>query len=182
MAKRDRPSNQDPPYPWKDYIVYLEGKVHRLETERDKLVAVQQQPGLFDTLSAEPEAPTSALFGDDPTANALGGFRGSDPSTSREAALGNYPKSGSQRHEILLALFKAGSHGLTFDEAREQLDIYSTDRRLDELVKGGWAERTERTRATSRGAEAIVYTISAKGSDWIKNREPHLFLEVTRSR
>jgi hypothetical protein len=182
QAKRDRPTTAEPPYPWKDYIVYLEGKVHRLEVDRDKLRAAQQQPSLFETVAPnEGPEPVSALTqgdGDAPDQNRLGGFT-RDSETSRQAAIGNYPRSGNQRHKVLLCVFKQGQHGATFDEVRELTGIYSSDRRFSELVEGGWLERTERTRRTGRGEEAVVCITSQKAEEFIRHRDAQVFLEVT---
>ena len=185
QAKRDRPTTATPPYPWKDYIEYLEGKVHRLEVERDKLRAAQQQPSLFQTVAEPGPEPISALSqgdggrmaGHDPDDNVLGGFT-ADNEESRKAALANYPRSGNQRHKVLLCVFKQGQHGATFDEVRDFTGIYSADRRFSELVEGGWLERTERTRRTGRGEEAIVCITSQKAEEFIKNREPQIYLEA----
>src|SRR3954468_16097423 len=140
MPKRlNRPTTQVPPYPWRDYIESLEDKIHRLQVEIDKLQSKLQQPSLFGGGGGYPaqqqqqaaNGASDALFeGTDittethgPDQNQLGGFT-RDSEESRKAALGNYPRSGNQRHKILVYVFKQGPHGATFDECREKLGIY----------------------------------------------------------
>jgi hypothetical protein len=192
MPKRlNRPTTTPPPYPWKDYVESLEGKINRQQVEIDKLTAKLQQPSLLDggmsggpeTLAMESPAPTNALFEGDapedaPDQNRLGGFT-RDSEESRQAALGNYPRSGNQRHKILLYCFRQGPHGATFDECRTHLDIYSSDRRISELVEGGWLERTGRARRTSHGEDASVVIATQKATEWIRARDPQVFAEAT---
>lgn len=184
----NRPSHFDPPYPWKSYIESIEAKVDRLQTELDKMRAAQQQPSLFGGDAAPTAAPmlqqempeAASAIDDDPDRNELGGFRQDEGDTSRRAALDNYPRSGNQRHQILMAVFRAGSHGMTFDEVRQQNDIYSADRRMSELVDGGWLERTERERRTQHGSMANVMICSQKATEWIRVREPMAYAEATQ--
>lgn len=107
---------------------------------------------------------------DSPDENALGGFsRGSD--TSRKAAIDNYPRSGSQRYRCLVAIARAGATGRTFDELRQELNLYSADRRLSELKDGGWIEANGDERKTQHGSDAVVYVLTAKGEREVKARE-----------
>lgn len=185
----NRPNFKMPGYPWDSYIESIEAKVNRLQNELDKMRAAAQQPSLFG--GDEPSAVTaptlemgsvpatghSALFDEDPSANALGGFT-AESEESRKAALANYPRSGNQRHKILLAVFRKGPHGMTFDECREEIGIYSADRRMSELVDGGWLERTGRARITQHGADASVMTCTQKAVEWIRTRDSQVFLEA----
>lgn len=175
-----RPTLAPPPYPWKGYIESLEAKINRLQTEIDKAEARRQQPSLFGDEGPDTTAPRIAQskVEEDYEANDLGGFT-ADSETSRNAAIFNYPRSGRQRHAILMAVFKAGPQGKTFDEVRNEQDIYSADRRMSELVDGGWLERTERTRRTTHGADANVMVCSAKAVQEIQAREPMLYSQVT---
>lgn len=175
----NRPNHPMPGYPWNDYIESLESKVNRLQAELDKMRAKEQQPSLFGGTGPATTAPTIAPspIEDDYEADALGGFT-ADSETSRKAALGNYPKSGRQRHKILMAVFKSGQYGKTFDEIRNEENIYAADRRMSELVDGGWLERTERTRMTSHGAEANVVICTPKAIEQIMVREPMLYAQV----
>jgi hypothetical protein len=184
MPKRlNRPTNAPPPYFWREYIEGLEDKIHRQQVEIDKLQAKLQQPSLLGGVTSEPEvmaAPeSSAMFeGMEPDQNRLGGFT-ADSEESRKAALGNYPKSGNQRHRILLYVFRQASHGATFDECREKLGIYSSDRRISELVEGEWLERTGRARRTTHGEDASVVVATTKAVEWIRTHDPQAFAEAT---
>lgn len=177
----NRPTTATPPYPWKGYIESLESKIDRLQAELQNLRAEAQVEGLslFDAAPPE-EPPTPAELSrveEDYEQDALGGFT-ADSETSRNAALANYPRSGRQRHQILMAVFRAGAYGKTFDEIRDDLSIYSADRRMSELAEGGWLEVTERTRKTNRGSDARVMVCTPKAVDAIKWREPQLFAQV----
>ncbi len=185
----NRPTNAVPPYPWKSYIESIEAKVDRLQTELDKMRAAQQQPSLFGDDGAAPTAaPTIAQtpvpertspFADAPDENRLGGFRG-DGDTSLRAAIENYPRSGTQRNQILLAVMRKGQHGMTFDEVRQEEGIYSADRRMSELVDGGWLERTERERRTQHGSMANVMIASQKAIEWVRVRDPQAYAAMTQ--
>lgn len=85
--------------------------------------------------------------------------------TSRDAALGNYPRAGSQRWRVLEALRERGARGATRDELELMLRLGgSTVRpRVWELLHGGWIRETERTRPTRLGNEAHVLTLTDKG-------------------
>lgn len=180
----NRPTTEKPPYPWKDYIESIEAKVNRLQAELDKMRGAAQQPSLFGgdgpgtaAATIAQEKPPSAIE-DDYEADALGGFT-ADSETSRLASIQNYPKSGRQRHQILMAVFKSGQYGKTFDEVRNEENIYSADRRMSELVDGGWLERTERTRNTVHGAAANVMVCTPKAIEQIRAREPMLYSQMT---
>lgn len=185
MPKRlNRPNFKMPGYPWDDYIKALEDKIGRLESERDGLQSKLQQPSLtggslFDapTVAVDPPTPRTALD-DDPDKDAMPRFTGASEE-SRKAALALYPKTGNQRHKILLYAFKQGSHGITFSEAREALGIYGADRRISDLVDGGWLERTERSRETAQGQQANVVITTQKAAEWIRHRDTQAFQEAT---
>lgn len=113
------------------------------------------------------EAPPS-LFDDGPPAhdaNALGGFRAADLGTSRKAAIFNYPRSGNQRHRILLAIIAAGARGLSTDELTDgtQIPYVSASARVTELRRGGWIEDSGVERETRLGSDAIVWRATPKG-------------------
>jgi hypothetical protein len=179
----NRPTTTPPPHPWRDYIEGLERKINRLQAEVDQATAKIQQPSLFGVEGPDTTAPRVAQepqgkIAEDYEADDLGGFT-ADSETSRQAALRNYPKSGLHRHRILMAVFRSGSQGKTFDEVRNEEKIYGADRRMSELVDAGWLERTERTRRTTHGADANVMVCSPKAVQEIQVREPLLYSQVT---
>lgn len=94
--------------------------------------------------------------------NSVGPSHGA--ATSRKAALDNYPRSGSQRHRILLAL---RNRGMTREEIEFALQLSgnAVRPRVDELMKGGWVEATDRTRKTTLGSDAEVLVATTKGLD-----------------
>lgn len=97
--------------------------------------------------------------------NSVGGARSSDPSTSKDAAVDVFPRSGSQRRRIFEAIAAAGADGLTSEEVSEITGIpfaRSSGPRISELKRGGWIE-THGTREGSMGAEQEVLVLTAKG-------------------
>lgn len=67
--------------------------------------------------------------------------RRSDPSTSRDAARAVWPKVGSQRFAVLIAIRNAGQP-LTSEEAGQRAGVKNTSAssRATELVRGRWLE------------------------------------------
>jgi hypothetical protein len=105
----------------------------------------------------------------------LGGFRsGSD--SARKAAIDNYPRSGSQRHRVLVALVEAGERGVTSDEihASTGMNLYSVKPRLIELREGGWAEQNGKTRPSPRGSATDVYVATERGKAAVREKERQL--------
>lgn len=103
-----------------------------------------------------------------------------DKDTSKKAAEFNYPRSGTQRHRVLMALAEAGEHGLTRDEIcewlqkrrRKKISESAIDARVWELEKKmGYIEPTGRARMTQTGALAEVLTISRLGALMISQNE-----------
>lgn len=95
--------------------------------------------------------------------NAPGRARSADPDTSKDAALGVFPRSGSQRRRIFDAIAKAGA--LTSEEVSEITGIpfaRSSGPRISELKRGGWIE-TAGTREGTMGAEQEVLVLTEKG-------------------
>lgn len=109
--------------------------------------------------------------------NEMGGFS-KDSETSRKAALDNYPRSGSQRHRVLLALASAENKGMTRDELAQKLSLpdSSVDGRCWELIRGEWAVKTGETRKTQHGSDADVLTLTQKGWDAVRQKERHVRL------
>lgn len=101
----------------------------------------------------------------------LGHFAGASE-TSRKAALDNYPRSGTQREQVLLAVAAAGPLGTTSDEisTRMSLNLYSVKPRLIELREGGWVEQNGRTRRSRAGSQVDVYVATEKGRAAVKER------------
>lgn len=95
--------------------------------------------------------------------NALGPFV-KDSDTSRQAALDNYPRAGSQRHRVLERL-RDCPWGATRDELAAALELpdSTVDPRVWELVRGGWVRETTAKRVTRSGSEAHVLELTEKG-------------------
>lgn len=101
----------------------------------------------------------------------LGRFaRGS--ATSRKAALDNYPRSGKQRHTVLMALVDAGERGLTSDEiaGMHRMNLYSVKPRLIELREGGWATQNGKQRKSEQGSDVDVYVATDKAHTETRKR------------
>lgn len=87
-----------------------------------------------------------------------------DPDTSRIAA-GRVKKS-ELRRKVLLALYRAGEHGMTDDELGIATAIdppHSASTRRGEMAKLGLVEATGERRDTSRGNPALVHRLTAEG-------------------
>jgi hypothetical protein len=88
----------------------------------------------------------------DPRVRQLGKFARKSE-TSRQGALANYPRSGSQRERVLREVILSGDRGMT----REELESATTlggntvRPRVRELIDGGWV----RVRAADDGAVAL---------------------------
>lgn len=90
--------------------------------------------------------------------------RGSDPDTSKTAALRNEPKRGSQRAQIVELLVRERG-GKTASDVAERLSIplNSISTRMSELVRGGWIDiRGTREQA---GSERSLYVPTAMAVD-----------------
>lgn len=101
-----------------------------------------------------------------PGQNTLGPFaRGS--STSRQAALDHYPRSGSLRARVLEAVYRAGHHGATSDELAERHGwrLYSVKPRLIELRRGGWLQLSGETRPSVTGSPVDVHVATARARE-----------------
>lgn len=101
-------------------------------------------------------------------ADRAGASHRGDPATSRDAARANFPRSGSQRHRVLVAVAAAGERGLTAEEAahatgmRSGVSGNSAAKRLSELKQAGYATPTGDTRKTANGCEAHVFVATSK--------------------
>lgn len=99
--------------------------------------------------------------------NRVGPSHRNDPSTSRRAALGNMPRSGTQRARVLTALLAAGD-GATDFELGKTLGILRTaaGTRRHELAEQGLVTATERERETDTpGSMAQVHVLTAAGCE-----------------
>ena len=99
-------------------------------------------------------------------ANAVGGARTTDPNTSKEAATQVFPRSGTQRYEIFMAILRAGERGLTAHEACAEacVEYRSGTPRIGELKNGGWVVSLAHvTRLSPMQANAEVLVATDKG-------------------
>lgn len=108
-------------------------------------------------------------------ANALGAFAASSD-TSRQAALDNYPRSGTQRRRVLEAIGQAGEWGRTRDELAHELGLSGNAirPRVCELSDGGFVEESGRTRKTDLGSEAAVLVLTTKGREQMREQAPFM--------
>lgn len=92
--------------------------------------------------------------------NAVGPYRKDGGATQRQAAYDNYPRSGSQRYRVLMALMGTGN-GMTRDELARSLELpdSSVDARVWELKRGGWIAESGLTRETAQGSQANLLFI-----------------------
>ena len=104
--------------------------------------------------------------GDAAAKNKLGGFKSE---TGRQAALDNYPRSGSQRWQVLQAV--AGRGPITSVEiAREEgMHLPSVKPRLTELRQGGFVEKRG-TKPGPKGSKVDAYVLTPRGRDEINVR------------
>lgn len=103
---------------------------------------------------------------DEVLADTGGRVRATDPETSQSAA--KTVKAGTHRGQVLIALADAGERGLTGHEAWAVTDCAypaSATTRLEELEAVFFAARTDRTRATATGCQAIVFVATALGRE-----------------
>lgn len=127
------------------------------------ILPAHEQPSLLDQSPQEQSH----------DAPALGPFT-RDSATSRQAALDNYPRSGKQRHAVLMEIARAGDLGRTRDEltARLQFPDSSTDARVLELKNAAFIEETEQTRTTRAGSQASVLVLTARGRAEVRVNDP----------
>jgi hypothetical protein len=105
---------------------------------------------------------------DDVRADSIGKFGRDAPETSRKAAIAVYPRTGSQRHRILLLLLVEGP--MTCDRAEDLLGLphQSVSARWNELWHDfGFIEPTGSARRTRAGAEAAVFRLTTNAVDAI---------------
>lgn len=119
-----------------------------------------------------PPAPSAEV-----AAPALGPFS-KESRTSRAAALDNFPRSGTQRFRVVMAIGHHQQVGRTRDELAEELRLgdSSVDARVWELLQGALAVESELTRATRQGSQAKAVKLTARGLE-----EFHKLVESDRS-
>lgn len=85
-----------------------------------------------------------------------------DSDTSRYAALANYPKSGSTRERVFIAI---SNMPRTRDELARDMNLPDStiDGRCWELKRGGFIRERETTRKTRAGKSAHVLELTPKG-------------------
>lgn len=88
------------------------------------------------------------------------------PRTQLEAAILVYPKTGSQRLEVLRCIVEAGDHGRTDFEIERALNMrhQTASARRNELAGDGWIEDSGQRRATDTGTDATVWILSEAGA------------------
>jgi hypothetical protein len=91
--------------------------------------------------------------------------------TSRLAALRAAPKSGTQRHALLLKFAAAGARGMTDDEVADAM-VWSPNTarpRRVELLDGGWVGNSGSHRPSFYDNPATVWVITEQGVEYVKN-------------
>lgn len=79
--------------------------------------------------------------------------------TSSAAAERIEPVAGTLRRKLLDFLIAQSAHGATDEEMQTACKINANTQRprRQELEQGGWIRRTERTRPTASGRDAVIY-------------------------
>jgi hypothetical protein len=114
------------------------------------------------------EAEFDTIIKDRPDTNALPGYRGSDPSTSRRGAFDAYPRSGSKRAKVLAAIIRSGDHGATYDDVLQMTNIEGCWKRISELKQGGWVDVVGQRKVSWTGSDADVYRATTKTIAWLR--------------
>lgn len=101
----------------------------------------------------------------------LGGFRSSDPDTSRKGAIDAYPRTNSQRWKALIEIAKSGDVGLTYAEVELKTDVNDVWKRLSELRDGGWIKESGERVVKGTGSLATIWKLTPKGERHIETKE-----------
>lgn len=88
------------------------------------------------------------------------GARSSDPDTSKQAALANEPRRGTQRAKALDAFRRAYPHALTAAEVESFTGIKGVWKRISELKQGGHIVQVGVRRNPGSGTDAETFTIA----------------------
>lgn len=107
----------------------------------------------------------------DPRDSVLPGFRSTDPTTSRKAALAAFPRTQSQRYKALMSIAKRTDgpwHGATWVEVEFDTGINGVWKRISELKEGQWIEVVGQRKTPTTKTEADVYVITDKARRFIQ--------------
>lgn len=111
------------------------------------------------------------LIEDRPDANSIGGFRSSDPDTSRKGAIDAYPLSGSQKWKILVAIYKSGPQGLTYEEVEQKTGIKNAHKRISDLKNGNWVYDEGERLARLTKSMAAIHKVTPRAERYIEQKE-----------
>lgn len=98
--------------------------------------------------------------------NVMGPFQ-AHSKTSRQAAIDNYPRQGSQREKVLRYVVGCGDSGATREEIAADMAMTesSVRPRIVELLDGGYVKASGRTRKTARKNAAEILVATDHGRD-----------------
>ncbi len=99
----------------------------------------------------------------------IGKHHRAGPDTEKLAARAIAPRTGSQRHTVLLHLVLAGWQGLTDGQLEEVTGLRRSSicARRNELREHGYVADSGRRRRDPSGMQAIIWKASAKGCEYI---------------
>jgi hypothetical protein len=101
--------------------------------------------------------------------NSLGGFRSTDPETSRKAAIDAFPRTKSQRLKALLFIARQGDKGATYAQVEAETGIHGIWKRLSELKEGGWIEVAREAVIPETGSLGSVYVATSKARQHMRS-------------
>jgi hypothetical protein len=116
----------------------------------------------------------------DPFEPGIGKWGKNSPSTSLRAAIAVYPRSGTQRHRLLMLVNDAGERGATCDEAEAATGFphQSASARWNELWHDYQLIAPDgRERNTRNGSRASVFLVTDLGRKAISEHELKIFLK-----
>lgn len=94
--------------------------------------------------------------------------------TSKKAARAIAPRMAGQRYIIFQCMMKAGSTGCTADELERRCKMTgnSIRPRLNEMAELGWVRRTNDTRKTRAGGDAVIWVTTQPGHEMYRKTSP----------
>jgi len=102
-----------------------------------------------------------------PFENRLGPSHHNAPETSGQAAVANYPRSGTQRAKVLNVIYQAlmFEDGLTLDEIANWTGLVanSVRPRRKELERDGLVRDSGKRKSSNMGHPAVVWTLTQEG-------------------